>query len=76
MKLLNRNNIGEEMDSNKIKRKSNREPEDGSKWVELANVVARENREISIKNVKEDPTLQEIHEQRKKIFSNLPLDDN
>lgn len=42
----------------------------GSKWLELANLVARKNRDISIiKDFEKDPSLKKIHTQRDKIYS-------
>ena len=44
----------------------------GSKWQELANFISRKNRDICIlKDVKKDPNLKKIHEQRDKIYSKL-----
>jgi len=43
-----------------------------SKWQELANFISRKNRDICIlKDVKKDPNLKKIHEQRDKIHSKL-----
>jgi len=41
----------------------------GSKWKELANLISRKNRQILvIKDIKKDPALRKIHEQRDKIL--------
>lgn len=42
----------------------------GSKWQELANLIARKNRQISIiEDFEKDPSLKKIHTQRDKIYS-------
>lgn len=42
----------------------------GSKWLELANIIARKNRNISIiKDFEKDPSLKKIHAQKDKICS-------
>ncbi|MBN2479377.1 MAG: hypothetical protein JXA94_04035 [Parachlamydiales bacterium] len=44
----------------------------GSKWQELANLIARKNRQISIiEDFKKDPNLKKIHIQKDKIFSKI-----
>ena len=44
-----------------------------SKWQELANLVSRENRDITIKkDLEKDPQLKKIHDQRNRIFSEKP----
>jgi len=43
--------------------------EDSSKWLELANLISRENRKISIIEEIKDPVLKKIHDQRVKFFS-------
>lgn len=44
--------------------------QNGSKWLELANLIARKNRDISIiKDFEKDPSLKKIHAQRDKICS-------
>jgi len=64
------------MDTNKINPKPTPDDDEGSKWQELANIVARKNREISIiKDVENDPVLKKIHSQKNKTFSDLPSEE-